>query len=174
MQATKEEKAQQMECPGMAKPQAEHEWLQTLVGTWEAEGEAVMGPDQTNQWKSTEVVRSIGGLWVVGEGTGEMPEGGTATTIITIGYDPVKGKYVGTFIGSMMANMWIYEGSLDASGKVLTLDTEGPAMTPEGGTAKYQDIVELKNKDLRTLTSRVQGADGKWQQIMTATYRRKK
>jgi hypothetical protein len=173
MQATqKEEKAQQMECPGTIKPQAEHEWLQKLVGKWNAEGEAVMGPDQTNKWKATEVVRSLAGLWVVGEGTGEMPDGSHATTIITLGYDPQKGKYVGTFIASMMANMWVYEGSLE--GNVLTLDTVGPAMTPEGGTAKYQDIVEFKNNDLRTLTSRVQGPDGQWMQIMTATYRRTK
>jgi hypothetical protein len=175
MQATKEEKLQQPECPGASKPQAEHEWLQKLVGTWDAEGEAMMGPDQpANKWKATEIVRSIGGMWVVGEGTGDMPDGGTATTIITLGYDPQKGKYVGTFVASMMANMWVYEGSLDAGGNVLTLDTDGPAMTPEGGTAKYQDIIEFKNNDLRTLTSRMQGPDGQWMQIMTATYRRTK
>jgi hypothetical protein len=174
MQATeKEPKAQQMECPGVAKPQAEHQWLQKLVGTWEAEGEAIMGPDQPpNKWKATEVVRSIAGMWVVGDGTGDMPDGGTATTIITLGYDPQKGKYVGTFVGSMMANMWVYEGSLN--GNVLTLDTDGPAMPPGTGTAKYQDIVEFKNNDLRTLTSRVQGPDGKWMQVMSATYRRTK
>ena len=75
-------------------------------------------------------------------------------------------------IGSMMTNMWVYEGS--ASRDVLTLDTEGPAMSPEAKTAKYQDIIKILSDDERTLTSRVLGPDGEWRQVMTATYRRVK
>ena len=58
--------------------QKEHHWLERFVGEWEYEGEAIMGPDQPPmKWKGTESVRSIGGLWVQGEGTGEMPGGGS-------------------------------------------------------------------------------------------------
>ena len=170
----KQETRQPEGCAG-AKPQAEHEWLQRIVGEWTGEGEASMAPGQPPvKWKSTEIVRSIGGMWVVGEGTGDTPGGGTATTIITLGYDPKKSKYVGTFIGSMMNNLWIYEGSLDAGANVLTLDTEGPAMSPEPAMAKYKDVVEFKSNDHRTLTSFIQGTDGQWQQIMTANYHRTK
>jgi Protein of unknown function (DUF1579) len=161
------------ECPMSAKPQKEHDWLHQLVGEWTCEGEAVMGPDKVQKWKATEVVRSVGGMWVVGEGTGEMPDGSPSTTLITLGFDPQKGRYVSTFVASMMTHMWVYEGSLDAAEKVLTLDTEGPGMSPEAPSAKYQDIVELKSTDERTLTSRILGEDGQWLQIMTATYRRK-
>ena len=58
----------------------EHEWLAKLVGDWTFETEAVMGPGQPPvKGTGTERVRSLGGLWIVGEGSGEMPgDGGTA------------------------------------------------------------------------------------------------
>src|SRR5262245_8931413 len=109
------------------EPQKEHQWLDKLVGEWTSQAEMSMGPDQPPQtFKGTDSVRSLGGFWVMCEGRGEMPGGGTATTMMTLGYDPVKQRYVGTFIGSMMAHMWVYEGTVDTGGMVLTLDTVGP------------------------------------------------
>ena len=63
--------------------------------------------------------------------------------------------------------------SLDATEKILTLDSEGPSFAGDGTMAKYQDIIEFVTKDHRTLTPRVQSADGSWQQFMTAHYSRK-
>jgi hypothetical protein len=104
-----------------------------------------------------------------------MPGGGTAKTIMTLGYDPQKQRFVGTFIGSMMTYLWVYEGSLDAAGKVLTLDAEGPSFAPGAqGMAKYKDAIEFLTDDHRTLTSRMLGPDGQWQEFMTAHYRRRK
>ena len=61
-----------------------------------------------------------------------MPGGGPATTLMTLGYDPEKKRFVGTWIGSMMTHLWIYDGALDAAGKVLTLDAEGPSFAGDG------------------------------------------
>ena len=98
-----------------------------MVGEWTYEHNCSMGPDQPPMKATgTESVRSVGGLWTMGEGRGEMPDGKPAVTVMTLGYDPQSKRFVGTFIGSMMTHMWIYNGTLDASGKVLTLDTEGP------------------------------------------------
>ncbi len=158
-----------------AEPQKEHEWLQRLVGEWTYESECSMGPDQPpGKFTGTESVRSIGGLWMMGEGRGEMPGGGAATTVMTLGYDPVKKRYVGTFLGSMMTHLWVYDGGLDAAGKVLTLDTEGPDCAAEGKMAKYKDVIEFKSDDHRVLTSHMLGDDGKWHGFMTAHYRRTK
>jgi hypothetical protein len=158
------------------EPQKEHHWLQKLVGEWTCEGEAMCEPGKPPmKWEATESVRSVGGVWIIGEGRGEMPGSGEpTTTLLTLGYDPQKKRYVGTFIGSMMTNLWVYDGSMDASGKVLTLDTEGPNMAAQGKMAKYKDIIEFKTDDVRLLRSEMQGEDGKWSQVMTATYRRKK
>ena len=162
----------------LPEPSNEHRWLQKLVGKWTSECEAQMDPDQPPMtFKGTETVRSAGGLWTVGEGDGEMPGGGRATTIMTLGYDPVKRRFVGTFIGSMMTHLWLYEGALDGAGRVLTLDTEGPscAGTPEPGKmSRYKDAIEFKSDDHRVLTSAMRGDDGEWRTFMTAHYRRVK
>lgn len=77
-----------------AEAQKEHRWLQRMAGEWTYEGEAVMAPDQPPvRCAGTEIVRSLGGLWVVAEGRGEMPDGGRATTIMTLGYDPHRKAY---------------------------------------------------------------------------------
>jgi len=156
-------------------PTREHEWLQQLVGEWTYEGEATMEPGKPPEtFKGTESVRSVGGLWVLGEGRGEMPDGGMATTMLTLGYDPQKRRYVGTWIGSMMAYLWIYDGSMDAAAKVLTLDAEGPGFAPDGALAKYQDVITLESEDHRVLRSRALRDDGTWNEFMTAHYRRKR
>ena len=155
--------------------QKEHHWLQKLVGEWDMEAEASMSPGEPPaKTTGTESVRSLGGLWIVAEGEGEMPGGGTGTSVMTLGYDPQKKRYVGTWVGSMMANLWLYDGSLDAGEKVLTLNSEGPGMSGDGTLAKYKDVIELKSDDHRVLTSHVQGEDGSWQPFMTAHYRRRK
>jgi hypothetical protein len=158
-----------------AAPQKQHEWLHRLVGEWRYEHECSMGPDQPpGKFTGSETVRSLGGLWVLCEGQGEMPGGGTAKTIMTLGYDPAKKRYVGTFIGSMMTHLWVYDGELDAGGRVLTLDTEGPSFTAEGKLSKYKDVIEFLSDDHRTLTSSCPGEDGKWHTFLTAHYRRAK
>jgi hypothetical protein len=158
-----------------AEPQKEHQWLQKLVGEWTIEMEAQMGPDQPpTAHTGRESVRSLGDLWVIAEGQGDLPEGGAAYMVMTLGYNPQTKRFVGTWIGSMMTHMWIYDGELDATGKVLTLNADGPSMTDEGKTSPYKDVFEFKSDDHRILTSHVLGDDGQWQQFMTAHYRRKK
>jgi hypothetical protein len=163
----------QPDCPMQAAPQKEHAWLQQFIGEWTYESECLMGPDQPAMKSSgTETVRSLGGFWVIGEGQGEMPDGEPATMIITLGFDPQKGRFVGTFVGSMMANLWVYDGSLDADERVLTLEADGPSFTNPTATAKYRDSVELVSPDHRILRSTVLGDDGTWIEFMTAHYRR--
>lgn len=158
-----------------AEPQQEHQWLQRLVGEWTSEVECGAGPDQPPEtFRGTETVRSIGGLWVACEGRGDMPGGGTDASVMTLGYDPARKRFVGTFIMSMMAHLWVYDGGLDAAGRVLTLDTEGPSFAAPGATAKYQDVITWVSDDHRTLTSRTPGPDGQWHTFMTAHFRRVK
>ena len=158
-----------------AKAQQEHIWLQQMLGDWTMEGECDLGPDQpASQTTGTEHVRDLGELWVVCEGHGEMPGGGMAEMLMTLGYDADKKKFVGSWAGSMMTGMFFYEGQLDAAKKVLALDTEGPSFTGDGTTAKYQDVITINSKDERTLHSQTLQADGSWKRFMTATYRRVK
>lgn len=156
-------------------PQKEHEWLQKLVGNWTFESECISEPGQpTMKHRGTETVKPLGGLWIVGEGQGEMPGGGTANMMITLGFDQKRNRFVGTWVGSMMSHLWVYEGELDAAGRVLTLNAEGPSFADPAKLAKYQDIIEIESADHRILSSRSLGDDGKWTHFMTAHYRRTK
>lgn len=156
------------------EPQQEHQWLARLVGEWTYEMEAEAGPGEPPIRDSgSESVRSLGGLWFLCEGTGQTPDGGAATSIMTLGYDPARGRFLGTFIGSMMTHLWLYEGALDAAGQVLTLDTEGPDYTDESRTAKYRDTLELPSAGHRVQTSSYQREDGSWHRFMTVHYRRR-
>ncbi|MCO6454064.1 MAG: DUF1579 domain-containing protein [Pirellulaceae bacterium] len=155
------------------EPQAEHLWLHQLVGQWSIESEFIMGPGQPPMnTTGREIVRPLGKLWTIGEGAGNTPDSGSCDSMMTLGYDPQAKRFVGTFVASAMTHLWPYLGSLDASGKILTLDSEGPSFAGDGTMAKYQDIIEFVTHDYRTLTSRFQNADGSWHQFMTAHYRR--
>lgn len=151
----------------------EHDWLRRLVGEWRYTGRCAIGPDKPwVEFSGTESVRALGDFWVVGEGRGEMPGCGPSTTIISMGFDPDKGRFVGTFMASMMPQLWLYDGVLDATRQTLTLDTEGPSMTGDDSLSRYQDIVEIADPDLRHLRSRALGPDGQWREFMTSEYRR--
>lgn len=92
----------------LAKPEAA-QWLDQLIGEWSFEAEASMGPDQPpHKFAGKEVVRSFGGLWVLCEGQGQIPNGAQSSSLMTLGYDPAKRRYVGTFASSVMPMLWIY------------------------------------------------------------------
>lgn len=154
-------------------PQPQHEWLARLLGNWTFEADCDMGPDQPPMKSAgSESVRAFGGLWVICDGKCTMPDGTPGTTQMALGFDPARGRFVGTFIGSMMTNLWVYDGELDEKRNVLTLNTTGPDMAAEGKYANYKDVIELKSANERVLTSHMQREDGSWHQFLTATYRR--
>lgn len=158
-----------------AEIQKEHRWLQKLVGQWAGECECQIPGQPPAKTSGTEVVRSIGGLWTVGEGEGECPMSKSLVqSIMTLGYDPQKQRFVGTFIASMMTHMWHYEGTLDESANRLVLDTQGPDFTGKSGLVRYQDIIEFTDDDHRILRSQVLGENGQWQEFMIGHYERVK
>ena len=156
-----------------AEPQKEHEWLQKLAGEWTFEGEMTMEQGKPpEKFRGTESVRSLGGLWILAEGRSEMPDGSPVTTILTLGYEVPKERFVGTFVASMESHLWLYEGALDEAERVLTLNTEGPNMAAGGKLARFKDVMEIKSDDHRILTSHILSDDGTWHKFMTIHYRR--
>lgn len=156
-----------------AQPQKQHQWLDKFVGEWTWESEYNMGTEQApTKTNGTEVVRSLGRLWIIAEGVGGADDN-SGKTIMTLGFDPQSDRFVGTFICSMMTYLWPYNGSLDAAEKVLTLDSEGPNFS-QGAIAPYKDIIEFVSNDHRILTSQILMNDGTWNHFMTAHYYRKK
>lgn len=162
------------ETPKAPAPQKEHDLLKQFVGEWESEMEASTGPGQAPmKCKGTMKSRMLGGFWVVSEIDANMM-GAPMKGLQTIGYDTKSKKYVGTWVDSMMNHMWKYSGTVDETGKTLTLSAEGPSFTGEDKLTNYRDAYEFKSKDHIVMTSSTQGEDGKWVTFMTGNLRRKK
>lgn len=159
-----------------AEPQLEHQWLQRLVGEWTYEtGTPTDAPAEgCSTWKGTESVRSLGGIWVVAEGQSTSVDGSAASNVMSLGFDPVTKRYVGTWIGSMATNLWVYDGELSADGNSLILASEGPDMFVEGATGLYRDIIEFIDDDHRLLRGTVRKEDGTWYEFCVTRYQRTK
>lgn len=157
-----------------ATPHQAHGWLRQLIGEWTAihldpkNPEAEGAPETA--W--TERIRPIGDIWIIGESSRPMPDGSTGATVVTIGYDTSKQQFVGTWIGSMMDMIWHYTGSLDDSGRVLTLDSEGPTMDGSGRIVKMQDIIEIVDENEHIMRGRELKEDGSWKEFMRMRYAR--
>lgn len=162
------------EVPEFPPPAQEHQWLQQLVGEWETECEMFPKPSEPPvKSRGTETVRAIGGFWVLAENHGEAL-GQPFTGVLTLGYDAAARTYVGTWIDSMTGHLWTYQGTVDATGKTLTLETTGPCPASPETEMKFKEVLEIRSPDHKVFTSSVQGDDGAWTTILTIHYRRKK
>jgi hypothetical protein len=156
-----------------AEPTKEHLWLQKLLGEWTYEHDIPDAEGQpAHKVQGTETFRPIGGLWVQGEARGPMPDGSPSVSLMTLGYDPAKERFVGTWLGSMMANLWVYEGELSADGRTLSLYCDGPSMDERNTIVPYKDVMTFISDSHRTLTGNQKQADGSWKEFMVTNYRR--
>ncbi|MFO0906831.1 MAG: DUF1579 domain-containing protein [Isosphaeraceae bacterium] len=111
--------------PQQALP--EHKLLAAEEGTWDAAIKTFeAGPDAApSVSKGTEVNELLpGGLWIISKFEGDfggMKFHGRGQ----YGYDPVKKKYVGTWLDSMSTILSVLEGDYDAKAKTLTFTGDG-------------------------------------------------
>lgn len=157
-----------------AEPQKEHQFLHRMVGKWKitsTTSDANYDPDDPEQC-FTETVRSIAGLWIVGDSKGRMPDESPMTAVLTIGFDPAKGRFVGSWVGSMMTNMWVYTGWLEPDGKTLVLEAEGPKFDGSGDVALYRDVITLHDDHHRTFASSSRQPDGSFKEFMSSEFHR--
>jgi len=152
----------------------QHRWLQQLVGDWKVSSEAILEPGaEPMLWESREHVRSIGGLWVLVEASAELA-GEPFTSLLTLGYDPDQGTFVGSWVDTMQTRMWTYVGQLGEAQRILTLETEGPSFFDPDKTASYRDQLELIGPDEKRMTSTVLTEDGTWMVYLTVRSQRVK
>ncbi len=156
-----------------ATPQAEHHWLNQLVGDWNFEHRCVMPDGAESVTPGKMHCRTLGGMWLICESSGQSDDGGTWGSVMTLGFDTAKNQYVGTFIGSMMTNIWHYLGVLDESAKKLPLNSEGPKFDGSG-IGQYRDTIEIIDADTWRFTSEILQDDGRWVQFMDGKHVRSK
>lgn len=147
----------------MPTPGKEHAWLQQFVGEWDAEAQCFMNPDGPPAInRGVEKIRSIGGFWIVAEMTSDM--GGQPFSFLqTLGFDPLSGKFVGTWVDSMTGYLWKYVGTLDEARTTLSFDTEGPCpMAKPGELKKFREVIQRISADEKVYTSSILSDDGEW------------
>jgi Protein of unknown function (DUF1579) len=119
--------AMAQEPPPAPKPLPEHKILAADEGAWDATIKTFMrGPDaEPAVSKGSEVNEVLpGGLWVLSKFEGDFG-GAKFVGRGQFGYDPVKKKYVGTWIDSMSTILSVLEGEYDAKTKTMTYVGDG-------------------------------------------------
>ena len=154
-------------------PQKEHELLERFLGDWETESEMMQGPNQPPmKCKGQLHASALGKMWLVANVENDIM-GTKMNAQFTLGYDPEKNKYVGTWIDSIMNHMWQYNGWVEDGGKTLILEAEGPNMMEPGKTAKFRDVYIFKSPDQMETKAMMQQEDGKWITLATGSSKRK-
>jgi hypothetical protein len=81
-------------------------------------------------------------------------------------------KYRSVWADSMSTGLMLMEGNFDKENKLLTMTGEGPG--PDGKTAKFKAVTELKDQDTMLFSLSGLDKDGKEQPMLKITYKRKK
>jgi len=158
----------------MPKPGKEHETIKKqFEGEWSFVAKFKMDPAQeATEMKGTDSAKmGYGGWWLTSEVKGEM-FGAPFLGRWTMTYDTAKKKYLGNWIDSMMPQQVVFEGDLDAAGKVYTLiaDCVDPmTMKP----VKERWVIEIESDDAHVMKFFAPGPDGKERNTGTITYKKK-
>jgi len=151
------------------KPGPEHQMLARDAGVWDANVESWMEPGKPPAVsKGVETNTMMGGMWLLTEFKGDFmgaPFQGHGVT----GYDPVKKKFVGTWVDTMSMAQNLSEGTYDPTTKTLTGYVDGPG--PDGKPARMKQVSEWKDPDTRVFTMYPPGGNDP---MMRITYKRKK
>ncbi|TWU66296.1 DUF1579 domain-containing protein [Crateriforma conspicua] len=147
-----------------------HQWLKQLVGHWTFHHECI-NPDGSKMQVDGRVdCRMLGNLWLVCEYSGGSGDD-QWSSIMALGYDTAKSAYVGSFVASMMDNLWLYQGDRSEAGNAVVLETEGPKFDGSG-TCPYRDTIKIIDADCWQMTSEMQDDEGNWICFMNGTQQR--
>ncbi len=159
------------EMPG---PGPEHAIFKEWQGTFDFVNKMRMGPDQP--WMESKGVSTskleFGGFWLISRDEFQVM-GAPFVGQGTMGYDPMKKKYVMSWVDSMTPHFTNAEGTYDAATKTMTLI--GDMLDPATGTpVKTKFVTIIKSADEHVFQMLTPGHDGKDFLGMEATYKRRK
>jgi hypothetical protein len=112
-----------------------------------------------------------GGFWLITDFKGDFM-GTPFTGHGTAGYDPIKGKYVSTWVDSMSPGLNVGESTYDAASKTMTGTMDGLDMS--GRPTKSKVVSMWKADGSRVFEMYSRGPDGKDALAMRITYTKKK
>jgi hypothetical protein len=152
----------------------EHKMLAKGAGKWKAAVTANFGPEPMKT-TAVETVRSdVGGLWQIGDFVAD--KNGPMAGFVGhgfVGYDPDRKKFVGSWIDSWTYAPQTMSGTLDATGKILTMDAVGWDSQSKM-EMKTKQITTYVDDDHHTFSMRMAGPDGKEMEVLRIEYTREK
>ena len=150
-------------------PLEEHKMLMMDEGVWRATMTLQQGPGQASEpIVGIETNTMIGELWSVGKFEAVI-EGAPYVGFATLGYDPAKGQYVGTWVDSSTSYITEMQGSYDAVSSTLTLfyTTAGPG----GQVEERKNVMVYANRNTRDFDMFLK-TNGEWVKSMEILYER--
>lgn len=143
-----------------------------MAGNWALAVEVSPGPGQESmRFEGRAHARWLGEQWLVAESSGEAGEQ-TYTWIFTLGYMPHVEEFVATWVDSRQSYLWDYSGTLDESGRAVTLETKGPIMGNPEMLGEFRVIVEIIDDDHWVMRSSILGPDGEWFEFTRVDFQR--
>jgi hypothetical protein len=161
--------------PPVPKPTPEHERLKKEVGTWDATIKSWMrGPDsEPSVSQGVEEVKLMpGGLWIQSEFHGKFGDADFCGAGQS-GYDPKKGKYVGTWVDSMDTSIMIMEGEYDSASHTLTMYSKGTDPSGKAYDAKMTSKFEGDDNRVFTMHMKNDETKGEYMKVMEISYKRR-
>jgi hypothetical protein len=167
-----DEKAMMDAWTKVATPGEAHQWLEPLVGKWDATITMWMAPGAPPQQSTGSAENSwvLGGRFVEQRYQGNFM-GQPFTGLGYTGYDNYKNKYVSSWMDTMGTMMMISQG--DVAGKTLTLSsTIDDILT--GKTASVKSETKIVDPDHHVMEMWGPDPEGKQFKSMEIQYTRKK
>ncbi|HLY09495.1 MAG TPA: DUF1579 family protein [Planctomycetota bacterium] len=108
-----------------AVPTEEHDFLRQFSGEWTAVGKGTDVAGKSVDMKGLEIDRLVlGDFWLFLIFQSQIPEQPFVGHGM-IGYDPIRRKYVGTWVDSLSPYLGTLEGTADPKTRTLTLEMAG-------------------------------------------------
>src|SRR5262245_55210106 len=151
----------------------QHELFKKLEGEWDLVVKSSMDPSQPpTETKSKSTIRTLmDGRYCQEETSGDF-QGMPFTGMGLTGYDNVLKKYVSIWIDNMATGIMTSQGTVDATGKVITWTGESSdPMT--GKPSKMRMVTRITDDDHHTFEMYGRGADGKEMKMMEIIYTRR-
>lgn len=156
-------------------PLPEHKALESDVGVWDADVQMWATADaEPMDSKAVETNKMLGKLWLLSNFEGDFG-GMKFTGHMQLGYDPLKKKYVGTWIDTISPFLQTMEGTYDEKTKTSTMMATGVDMAT-GKESKSKMVTRHVSADERVfeMMMPVEGKENEWWKMMEVKYTRRK
>ena len=153
------------------QPQAspEVEVLTADAGLWKAEVEVRPERGAPAQTSEGTMASRMCGPWLVSDFKNET-SGFEGHGIC--GWDPIHGRYVGTWVDPLRRGLVVMQGRWDEASRTMTY--VGEMTRPDGSQMRWREVTERPEDDVRVFRSLVPLPDGGEFEVMTVRYVRLK